>query len=116
VPADTLMWGGMAEWTKAAVLKTARGASPSRVRIPFPPHPTSGFTKEAGLTCSVTAVLRNRARGYRVPNFSSIRLSASSTRSSLSLDSALPRWISSAARTTKENSWRNSDCQFSSVD
>jgi hypothetical protein len=29
--------GGMAERTKAAVLKTARGASPSRVRIPVPP-------------------------------------------------------------------------------
>jgi hypothetical protein len=30
--------GGMAERTKVAVLKTARGASPSRVRIPFPPR------------------------------------------------------------------------------
>jgi hypothetical protein len=29
--------GGMAEWLKAAVLKTVRGASPSWVRILLPP-------------------------------------------------------------------------------
>ena len=34
---DTLAAGGMAERTKATVLKTVRGASPSRVRIPVPP-------------------------------------------------------------------------------
>src|SRR5437870_4222593 len=33
----------MAERTKATVLKTVRGASPSRVRIPVPPHSTDGF-------------------------------------------------------------------------
>jgi hypothetical protein len=32
------------------------------------------------------------------------------------LDSALPLWMRTADSTTKENSWRNSDCQFSSVD
>src|SRR5262245_888929 len=39
-----------------------------------------------------------------------------SMRSVPSLDSALPRWIRTAATTTNEKSWRNSDCQFSSVD
>ena len=29
--------GGMAEWTKATVLKTVMGATSSWVRIPFPP-------------------------------------------------------------------------------
>jgi hypothetical protein len=29
--------GGMAEWTKAAVLKTAVGLCPPGVRIPLPP-------------------------------------------------------------------------------
>jgi hypothetical protein len=33
-----------------------------------------------------------------------------------SFDSPLPLWMYSAARVTNENSWRNSDCQFSSVD
>lgn len=30
--------GGMAEWLKAAVLKTVKGESSSRVRIPLPPR------------------------------------------------------------------------------
>jgi hypothetical protein len=30
--------GGMAEWLKAAVLKTVKGESSSRVRIPLPPQ------------------------------------------------------------------------------
>lgn len=46
----------------------------------------------------------------------SIRFSAACISSSLSLDSALPLWMSTAEKTTNENSWRNSDCQFSSVD
>jgi hypothetical protein len=29
------------------------------------------------------------------------------------VDSALPLWMNSAAITTNENSWRNSDCKFS---
>ncbi len=31
-------YGGMAEWLKAAVLKTVRDESPSRVRISLPPQ------------------------------------------------------------------------------
>lgn len=34
--------GGMAEWLKAAVLKTVKGESSSRVRIPLPPHTSNG--------------------------------------------------------------------------
>ena len=34
---DTSEPGGMAEWTKAAVLKTAVGLHPPGVRIPLPP-------------------------------------------------------------------------------
>jgi uncharacterized protein YhbP (UPF0306 family) len=34
----------MAEWLKAAVLKTVRGASPSWVRILLPPPPTLGYS------------------------------------------------------------------------
>ena len=34
------IFGGMAEWLKAAVLKTVKGESSSRVRIPLPPHKT----------------------------------------------------------------------------
>ena len=30
-------YGGMAEWTKATVLKTVMGATSSWVRIPLPP-------------------------------------------------------------------------------
>jgi len=45
-----------------------------------------------------------------------ISLTDRSMRSVPSLDSELPRWISTADTTTKEKSWRNSDCQFSSVD
>jgi hypothetical protein len=51
-----------------------------------------------------------------VPRCSSIRRNDASVFSSLSFDSELPLWMYSAASTTKENSWRNSDCQFSSVD
>jgi hypothetical protein len=34
------MSGGMAEWLKAAVLKTVNGETRSGVRIPLPPPPT----------------------------------------------------------------------------
>lgn len=34
--------GGLAEWLKALVLKTSKGATPSRVRISHPP-PLSGL-------------------------------------------------------------------------
>lgn len=34
---NTIVFGGMAEWLKAAVLKTVRDESPSRVRISLPP-------------------------------------------------------------------------------
>ena len=38
----TYCFGGMAEWLKAAVLKTAKGETSSRVRIPLPPHENKG--------------------------------------------------------------------------
>jgi hypothetical protein len=41
---------------------------------------------------------------YLEPSFSSMRLNASSMRSSLSFDSALPLWIRRADMTTKEKS------------
>lgn len=34
----TIYIGGMAEWLKATVLKTVKGESSSRVRIPLPPR------------------------------------------------------------------------------
>ena len=43
-------------------------------------------------------------------------MTVSSMRSVPSFDSALPWWIRTAEKTTNENSWRNSDCQFSKVD
>jgi hypothetical protein len=65
-------------------------------------------------------VLREQPPGGQAASSSSnrfsIRWSEASIRSSLSFDSPLPRWISSAERTTNENSWRNFDCQFSNVD
>ncbi len=42
-----------------------------------------------------------------------MRSSASSMRSSLSLDSELPLWIRKDASYTKKKMCRNSDCQFS---
>ena len=42
---DKCIRGGMAEWSKAAVLKTVEGLRPPWVRIPLPPHggKTSSF-------------------------------------------------------------------------
>ena len=40
-------YGGMAEWLKAAVLKTVKGESSSRVRIPLPPHKSKGLDASA---------------------------------------------------------------------
>jgi hypothetical protein len=42
-------YGGMAEWLKAAVLKTVRGESSSRVRIPLPP-PSRASTRPVAKT------------------------------------------------------------------
>jgi hypothetical protein len=54
----TIMRGEMAEWSKAAVLKTVEDESPPWVRIPLSPHKTLGpkaysfgafcFTEEMG--------------------------------------------------------------------
>ena len=56
------MWcffGGLAEWSKAPVLKTGRGATPSRVRIPDPPPPKIQFTPPANKRCVVRARSRD---------------------------------------------------------
>ena len=45
-----LPFGEVAEWSKAAVLKTARGASPSRVRIP-PSPPSARLPGQAAARC-----------------------------------------------------------------
>ena len=42
------VYGGMAEWLKAAVLKTVRRESVSRVRIPVPPPSHSGKCEQTG--------------------------------------------------------------------
>src|SRR5215204_7368603 len=55
--------GGVAEWLKAPVLKTGRGESLSRVRIPPPPPITTGKP----LTCRIIyAVLSGSP--HRVPH------------------------------------------------
>ena len=43
---DDFFSGGMAERTKAAVLKTAVGSRPPGVRIPLPPPDTIGEVPE----------------------------------------------------------------------
>jgi hypothetical protein len=55
--------GWVAEWSKAAVLKTAEGASPPGVRIP--PHPPLSTLVRCGKTRLVPQLGRQRSRSFR---------------------------------------------------
>jgi len=57
----------MAEWLKAAVLKTVKGESSSRVRIPLSPHLTAS-SRRVFMTYSVLAVFRYRSRASSSSN------------------------------------------------
>ena len=58
-----LYQGGMAEWLKAAVLKTVRGESLSWVRILLPPPPrvdSKRFTGKILKTGTIKGTIKNR--------------------------------------------------------